>query len=90
MPTVSRRARFVDLISLVCILAGAALCYAMGLRLEEIGKLSYQHPGPRSESALAAADRARYLAYGGVALIAVGCAVGAVGTLRGAGRGKAS
>jgi len=39
-------------------LAGAALCYAASLRLQEIGKLSYRHPGPRTESALRAADHA--------------------------------
>lgn len=81
MATVSRNARLVDLASLVCILAGAALCYTASLRLQEIGKLSYQHPGPRSKPALAAADRARYLAYGGVALIVAGCAVAAGGAI---------
>jgi hypothetical protein len=81
MPTVSRNARLLDLASLVCILAGAALCYAASLRLQEIGKLSYRHPGPRSESALAAADRARYMAYGGVGLIVAGCLVGVGGAI---------
>ena len=81
MSTVTRNARLVDLASLVCILAGAALCYAASLRFREIGALSYQHPGPRNESALAAADRARYLAYGGVVLIVAGCAVGVGGAI---------
>ena len=81
MATVSRTARLVDLASLVCILAGAALCYVASLRLQEIGKLSYQHPGPRRSPALAAADRARYLAYGGAALIVVGGAVGVGGAI---------
>lgn len=88
MSTVSRNARLVDLASLACILAGAVLCYATSLRLQEIGKLSYKHPGPRSESALAAADRARYLAYGGVVLIAAGCAVGVGGAISVARRKK--
>jgi|GEM_PF-4250811 len=82
MTSVSRRARLVDLGSLACILAGAALCYAASLRLQEIGKLSYRHPGPRSESALAAADHARYLAYGGIGLIITGCAIGVGGAIR--------
>jgi hypothetical protein len=85
MSVVSRNARLLDLASLVCIVAGAALCYAASLRFEEIGKYTYRHPGPRSESALAAADRARYLAYGGVALIVAGCGVGvavAIGVAR--------
>ena len=82
MTTVSRRARLVDLGSLACILAGAALCYAASLRLQEIGKLSYRHPGPRTGSALTAADHARYLAYGGIGLIIAGCAVGVGGAIR--------
>ena len=82
MPTVSRKARLVDLGSLLCILAGAALCYAASLRLQEISKLSYRHPGPRTESALKAADHARYLAYGGVGLIIAGCAIGVGGAIR--------
>ena len=82
MATVSRNARLVDLASLVGIFAGAALCYVASARLQEIGKLSYQHPGPRRTPALAAADRARYLAYGGAALIVVSGAVGAGGAIR--------
>ena len=81
MPPVSRRARLGDIAALACILAGAALCLVANTRLTEIGKLSYQHPGTRTESALAAADRARYLAYGGVALIVLGCAGAASGAL---------
>jgi hypothetical protein len=90
MSTVSRAARLVDLASLVCILVGAVLCYSASLRFQEIGKLSYKQPGPRSESALAAADRARYLAYGGVVLIVAGCAVGVGGAISVARRRKAS
>ena len=82
MTTVSRRARLVDLGSLACILAGAALCYVASLRLQEIGRLSYRHPGPRTESALAAADHARYLAYGGIGLIIAGCGIGVGGAIR--------
>ena len=86
MATVTRAARRIDLASLLCILAGAALCYTASLRFQEIGKLSYSHPGPRTESALAAADRARYLAYGGVAIIVAGCVVGIGGAIAVAGR----
>ena len=82
MTTVSRRARLVDLGSLACILAGVALCYAASLRLQEIGRLTYRHPGPRSESALTAADHARYLAYGGIGLIITGCVIGVGGAVR--------
>ena len=81
MATISRNARLVDVASLVCILAGAALCYVASLRLQEIGRFSLTHPGPKRESALAAADRARYLAYGGVALIVAGCVVGVGGAI---------
>lgn len=49
--------------------------------MTEIGKLSFKHPGPPSQSALAAADRARYLAYAGVATIVAGCVVGVTGTI---------
>lgn len=82
MPTVSRRDRYLDLGALACIIAGAALCLVANGRLEELSKLSYKHPGPPNQSALAAADRARYLAYGGVALIVAGCVVGVTGVVR--------
>jgi len=82
MPTVSRRARLLDLASLGCILFGAALCLISNSQMTEISKLSYKHPGPPSESALAAADRARYLAYAGVAIIVAGCVVGVAGAIR--------
>lgn len=82
MSTISRRDRLVDLAALVCIIAGAAMYLVANARLGEISKLSYKHPGPPSESALAAADQARYLAYAGVAVIVAGCVVGAVGAIR--------
>ena len=71
----------IDLAALACIVAGALLCLAANSRLAEISKLSYKHPGPPTESALAAADRARYLAYGGVGVIIAGCVVGVSGAL---------
>jgi hypothetical protein len=89
MPTVTRQARLLDLACLVFILAGGGMGYAASVRLQEISKLSYRHPGPRSESALAAADHARYLAYGGVALVILGCVIGAGGAIQGARRKQA-
>jgi hypothetical protein len=82
MPTISRSDRLVDLAALAFILLGAALGLVAIGRLRDISQLSYRHPGPRSESALAAADRARYLAYGGVALVAAGFVVGVTGAVR--------
>ena len=81
MPTVSRNARLMDLAALGLILLGIALCLAANSRMQEIGKLSYQHPGPRSQPALAAADRARYLAYGGIGVILTGCVVAVAGAI---------
>ena len=82
MPTVSRSARLFDLAALGGILLGAALCLVSTSRMTEIAKLSFKHPGPPSQSALAAADRARYLAYTGVAIIVAGFVVGVAGTIR--------
>lgn len=90
MPTVSRNARLLDLGSLVCIVAGALLFYTASLRLHEIGKLSFRHPGPRGQSALDASDRAQYLAFGGVALILAGCSVGIGGVISAARRKRVS
>jgi len=81
MPIVSRRDRYMDLGALACILAGAALCLIANSRLQELSKLSFQHPGPPTEKALDAADRARYIAYGGVALVVTGCVVGVTGAI---------
>jgi len=87
---VSRRARMLDLAALACIVAGALVCLAANARLTEISKLSYRHPGPPNQSALTAADHARYLAYGGVALIVAGCVVGVTGALTLARRKRAA
>ena len=89
MPTVTRQARLLDLACLLCILIGGAMGYVASTRLQEISKLSYRHPGPRSESALTAADHARYLAYGGVALVVLGCVIGTGGAILGARRKQA-
>jgi hypothetical protein len=82
MPPVSRRARLLDLAALGSIVLGAALCLTANAQMTEIGKLSYRHPGPPSMSALKAADKARFLAYGGVLIVAGGCAVGVAGAIR--------
>jgi hypothetical protein len=82
MPTVSRRDRLTDLAALVLILAGIALYLDAGARLHTISAYSYQHPGPRGESALAAADLARRESYGGLGLTMLGCAVGVASALR--------
>ena len=70
-----------DLTALACIVAGALVCLMANARLTEISQLTYRHPGPPNVSQLAEADNARYLAYGGVALVIVGCIVGVTGAL---------
>ena len=82
MATVSRRDRLTDLAALVLILAGIALYLDGTARLRAISAYSYRHPGPRGQSALAAADHARHEANGGMALAAAGCLVGVFSALR--------
>jgi hypothetical protein len=82
MATVSRRDRLTDLAALVLILAGIALFLDAGARLRTISAYSYHNPGPRGQSALAAADRARWETYGGMALAVLGCAVGVASAAR--------
>ncbi len=82
MPVVSRRARLLDLAALACIVAGALVCFMANARLTEISRYTYRHPGPPNVSQLAEADRARYLAYGGVALVVAGCIVGVTGAMK--------
>jgi hypothetical protein len=82
MATVSRRDRLTDLAGLVLILAGIALYLDAGARLRTISGYSYQNPMPHRQSALAAADRARFESYGGLALAVLGCAVGVASAVR--------
>lgn len=82
MAPVSRRDRLTDLAALVLILLGIALYLDAAARLRVISAYSYQHPGPRGRSALAAADRARYESYGGLVLAVAGCAVGVFSAAR--------
>ena len=74
MTTVSRRDRLVDLAALLLIATGAALYLVAASTLHAISLYSRTNPGP--PGALDAADRARYLSYGGLALVAVGACVG--------------
>ncbi len=82
MTTVSRNDRLWDLATLALVVLGAVLIWISITQLRSISTLSYKHPGPRSESALRAADHARYLAYAGAATIVAGCVVGAIGAVR--------
>jgi hypothetical protein len=82
MATVSRRDRLTDLAALVLIIAGIALYLDAGARLRTISAYSYQHPGPRGESALEAADWARRESYAGLGLGIVGCVVGVGSAVR--------
>jgi len=76
MTTVSRRDRLVDLSALLLIVAGAALYVLAAVKLHGISLYSRMNPGP--PGALVAADQARYVSYGGLALVVVGACVGVV------------
>jgi hypothetical protein len=76
MTTVSRRDRLVDLSALLLIVVGAALYLVSAVKLHSISLYSRTNPGP--PGALVAADRARYVSYAGVALVAAGACVGVV------------
>jgi hypothetical protein len=76
MATVSRRDRMVDLAALLLIVGGVALYLVAAAKLRSISLYSRANPGP--PGALVAADRARYLSYGGLALVAVGSCIGVV------------
>ena len=76
MITVSRRDRMVDLAALLLIVGGAALYLVATAQLRTISLYSRSNPGP--PGALVAADRARHLSYGGLALVAIGSCVGVV------------
>ena len=82
MATVSRRDRLVDLAGLVLILAGIALHLDASARLRTILTYSYQHPGPKDQSAVAAVTRAGQESNAGLALGVLGCAVGVASAVR--------
>lgn len=71
-----------DLVALALIAGGVAVFLAALGQFREISKLSYRHPGPPDQSALAAADQARYLAYGAVTMVVLGCVVAVAGAIR--------
>jgi hypothetical protein len=82
MATVSRRDRLTDLAALVLLLAGIALYLDAGARMRTISGYSYKHPGPRGESQLVAADRARTESYAGIGFAVFGVGVGIASALR--------
>lgn len=82
MPPVSRRDRLVDLAALLLILIGIALFLDSSSRFHAILAFSFEHPGPRGQSQLAAADRARLEFYLAVGVALVGCVVGAASFAR--------
>jgi hypothetical protein len=82
MSPVSRRDRLTDLAALVLILAGIALYLDGTARLRAISAYTYQHPGPRGQSALAAADHARQESNLAMGLAAAGCLLGVFSAVR--------
>lgn len=82
MATVTRRDRLVDLAALLLIVAGIAL-YGLGTyQLRRIARFSYQHPGPPGTKQLKMADRARYAANTGIAVVVLGAAMGVASAVR--------
>ena len=82
MADVHRRDRLVDLLAAALIVLGLALYADSQSRFHGIMRYSYQHPGPRGVSQLAAADRARYEANTAFGLVIVGAAVGIAAAVR--------
>jgi hypothetical protein len=76
MTSVSRRDRLIDLGALLLIVVGVVLYLIAAAKLQSISQYSRTNPGP--PGALGAADRARYLSYVGLTLVAVGACVGVV------------
>ena len=66
----------IDFGALLLIVGGAVLYLVAATKLHTISQYSRSNPGP--PGALVAADRARYLSYAGLALVAAGACVGAV------------
>lgn len=82
MPDVLRRDRIVDAVALLLILLGVALYSDSQVRFRGIMRYSWEHPGPRGVSQLAAADHARYEANTAFGLIILGAATGVVAAVR--------
>lgn len=66
----------IDFGALLLIVGGVVLYLVAAAKLNTISQYSRTNPGP--PGALAAADRARYLSYAGLGLVAVGACVGVV------------
>ena len=66
----------IDFGALLLIVGGVVLYLVAATKLHSISQYSRSNPGP--PGALVAADRARYLSYAGLALVAVGACVGVV------------
>lgn len=82
MTDVLRRDRIVDAVAMLLILLGVALYVDSQMRFRTITNYTWQHPGPRAESQLVAADHARYEANTAFGLVAVGAAVGVASAIR--------
>ena len=78
----TRHDRFLDIVALVCIVAGVALCLDGTARLTGIARLTYRFPGPAGVRQVDVADHARYEAYVGVALALIGCIGGTMHAVR--------
>ena len=76
MSSVSQRDRMIDFGALLLIVGGVVLYLVAAAKLNIISQYSRTNPGP--PGALVAADRARYLSYAGLGLVAVGACVGVV------------
>ena len=66
----------IDFGALLLIVGGVVLYLVAAAKLNIISQYSRTNPGP--PGALVAADRARYLSYAGLGLVAVGACVGVV------------
>ena len=66
----------IDFGALLLIVGGVVLYVVAGAKLNAISQYTRTNPGP--PGALDAADRARYLSYVGLVLVAIGAYVGVV------------
>jgi len=66
----------IDFGALLLIVGGVVLYLVAAAKLNIISQYSRTNPGP--PGALVAADRARYLSYAGLGLVALGACVGVV------------
>ena len=66
----------IDFGALLLIVGGVAVYLVAAAKLNTISQYSRTNPGP--PGALDAADRARYLSYAGLGLVALGACIGVV------------